>query len=79
VKLSVASDVLYRAGARIMRLDDVTTIGVWSDLDGPEVRCATSCGELKVNQSRGPCLGSRQHLAEPWSVRDRLLNDMDGA
>jgi hypothetical protein len=32
--------VLNRAGVRIMRLDGAFTIGVWSDLDGPDVRTA---------------------------------------
>src|SRR5262249_22599317 len=35
-----ASVVLNRAGGRIMRLGAGLTIGVWSDLDGPEVRAA---------------------------------------
>ena len=39
-ELARASSVLNRAGARIMQLDGVTTIGVWSDLDGPKVRAA---------------------------------------
>jgi hypothetical protein len=37
---TLASAVLSRAGVRIMQLDGVTTIGVWSDLDEPEVRAA---------------------------------------
>jgi len=37
-ELARASAVLNQAGVRIMRLDGVATIGVWSDLDGPEVR-----------------------------------------
>lgn len=39
-KLACASDVLKRAGVRIMALEGGVTIGVWSDLDGPEVRAA---------------------------------------
>jgi hypothetical protein len=39
-ELARASGVLYRAGVRIMRLEGVETIGVWSDLDGPEMRAA---------------------------------------
>jgi hypothetical protein len=35
-----ASDVLNRASVRIMALEGGATIGVWSDLDGPEVRAA---------------------------------------
>ncbi len=33
-------DVLNRAGVRIMRLVEGTTIGVWNDSDGPEIRGA---------------------------------------
>jgi hypothetical protein len=39
-ELARASAVLDRAGVRIMALEDGATIGVWSDLDGPEVRRA---------------------------------------
>ncbi len=38
--LARASAVLNRGGVRLMQLDGVTTIGIWSDLDGPEVRKA---------------------------------------
>ena len=39
-ELARASAVLNRAGVRIMRLEGGATIGVWSDVDGPEVRAA---------------------------------------
>jgi hypothetical protein len=39
-ELARASAVLNRAGVRIMALEGGATIGVWSDLDGPEVRAA---------------------------------------
>jgi hypothetical protein len=39
-ELARASDVLNRAGVRIMRLESAPTIGVWSDFDGPELRAA---------------------------------------
>ena len=39
-ELGRASAVLNRAGVRLMKLDGITTIGIWSDLDGPEVRKA---------------------------------------
>jgi hypothetical protein len=39
-ELARASNVLNRAGVRIMALESGATIGVWSDLDGPEVRAA---------------------------------------
>jgi hypothetical protein len=39
-ELARASALLNRAGVRIMQLEGVATIGVWSDLDGPEVRQA---------------------------------------
>ena len=39
-ELERASNVLNRTGVRILALEGGTTIGVWSDLDGPEVRAA---------------------------------------
>jgi len=39
-ELARPSGVLNRAGVRIMRLEGVASIGVWSDLDGPDVRRA---------------------------------------
>lgn len=39
-ELALASAVLNRAGVRIMALEGGATVGVWSDLDGPEVRAA---------------------------------------
>jgi hypothetical protein len=39
-ELARASAVLNRAGVRLMQLDGVVTIGIWSDLDGPEIRDA---------------------------------------
>jgi hypothetical protein len=39
-ELARASALLNRTGVRIMRLEGAVTIGVWSDLDGPEVRAA---------------------------------------
>jgi hypothetical protein len=35
-----ARRLLNQAGVRIMTLEGGTTIGVWSDLDGPEIRTA---------------------------------------
>jgi hypothetical protein len=37
-ELTRACSVLNRSGVRIMTLEAGATIGVWSDLDGPEVR-----------------------------------------
>jgi hypothetical protein len=39
-ELAHKSAVLNRAGVRIMALEGGATIGMWSDLDGPEVRAA---------------------------------------
>jgi hypothetical protein len=41
-----ACDVLNRAGVRIMALDAGATIGVWSDLDGREIRAALRALEM---------------------------------
>src|SRR5262249_39601601 len=39
-QLDRAIAVLNRAGVRIMELEGGKTIGIWSDLDGPEIRAA---------------------------------------
>jgi len=39
-ELARASDLLNRNGVRILQLEGVEAVGVWSDLDGPEVRAA---------------------------------------
>src|SRR5262249_8740090 len=39
-ELARASAVLNRAGVRIVALEGGATIGLWSDLDGPEIRAA---------------------------------------
>ena len=41
-----AVDVLNNAGVRIMRIYDGTAIGVWSDLDGLEIRAALRTLEM---------------------------------
>jgi hypothetical protein len=38
--LALASAVLTKAGIRLMRVDGVDMVGIWSDWDGPEVRAA---------------------------------------
>ena len=56
-ELTRASAVLNRAGVRIMTLDGGATIGVWSDLDGQEVRAALhsfGLGRLSVCYLDGP-------------------------
>jgi hypothetical protein len=80
-----------------MQLEGVTTIGVWSDLDGPEIRAAlrTSASDgVPVRYLDGAGIPMRyklrrvaggpvptnvlaemsKHPAEPWKVRDRMLN-----
>jgi hypothetical protein len=98
-ELARASAVLNRAGVRIMALEGGATIGVWSDLDGPEVRaalCTFGSDALPVRYLDGAGVPTRykarrvegepvpmnvlaameQHPAEPWKVRDRMLNQM---
>ena len=98
-ELARASAVLNRGGVRIMALEGGATIGLWSDLDGPEVRAAIrtfgSDGmpvryldwagvpmRYKVRRVDGEPVpmsvlaAMEQHPAEPWKVRDRMLNEM---
>jgi hypothetical protein len=39
-ELARASAVLRRSGIRLLQLEGITTVGIWSDLDGPSVRAA---------------------------------------
>lgn len=98
-ELARASAVLNRAGVRIMALDGGATIGVWSDMDGPEVRAALrtfGSDRLPLRYLDGAGVPMRykvrrvdgepvpmnvlaemeRHPAEPWKVRDRMLNEM---
>ena len=97
--LERASTVLNLAGVRIMALEAGATIGVWSDLDGPEIRGALKTlkmDDLPVRYLDGVGVPLRykarrvqgepvpmnvlaemeRHPAEPWKVRDRMLNEM---
>jgi hypothetical protein len=50
-ELARASAVLAKAGIRLMRIDGADYVGIWSDLDGPEVRAALRAygsGPLRV-------------------------------
>jgi hypothetical protein len=98
-ELARASSVLNRAGVRSMALEGGATIGVWSDLDGPEVRAALRTFGLdrlllryldgagvpmryKVRRVNGEPVPMNvlaemeRNPAEPWKVRDRMLNEM---
>ncbi|HTX36451.1 MAG TPA: hypothetical protein VME43_15585 [Bryobacteraceae bacterium] len=98
-ELARAIDLVNRAGVRIMALEGGATIGVWSDLDGPEVRAALrtlGSDRLRLRYLDGADVPMRYKLrrvegepvptdvlaemqrnpAEPWKVRDRMLNEM---
>jgi CRISPR/Cas system Type II protein with McrA/HNH and RuvC-like nuclease domain len=94
-----ARRLLNRAGVRIMILESGATIGVWSDLGGPEIRAALRTlgnAELPVRYLDGAGVPMRykarhvegkpvpmsvlsemeRHPADPWKVRDQILNEM---
>ncbi len=98
-ELARASSVLNRAGVRIMALEGGATIGVWSDMDGPEIRAALRTFgsdrlpvryldvagvpmRYRVRRVEGEPVPMNvlaemgQHPAEPWKVRDWMLNEM---
>jgi hypothetical protein len=98
-ELARASAVLNRAGVRIMALEGGATMGVWSDLDGPEVRAALrtfGSDRLPLRYLDGAGVPMRYKVrrvegepvpmnvlaemerdpAEPWMVRDRMLNEI---
>lgn len=65
VELARASTVLNRAGIRLMQLDGVTTIGIWSDMDGPEIRkalCTFGSDRLPVRYLDGAGIPVRYKL-----------------
>jgi hypothetical protein len=64
-ELTRASAILNRAGVRLMQLDGFPTIGIWSDLDGPEIRGALrtlSSGEVPVRYLDGAGIPTRYKL-----------------
>jgi hypothetical protein len=40
IDLATVSAIMNRTGCRLMELDGRVTIGIWADLDGPEIRAA---------------------------------------
>ena len=77
-----ASAVLRRAGVRLMQVEGVTTIGVWSDLDGPEVRAALRAfgsNRLPVRYLDGVGIPMRYklRLVEGEPVPMNVLSDME--
>lgn len=84
VELVSASTVLNRAGVRIMALEDGATIGVWSDLDGPEVRAALRTLELdrlpvRYLDGAGVPLRYKLRRVEGEPVSANILAEMEQA
>jgi hypothetical protein len=97
-ELAHAATVLTKAGIRLMRIEGVDMVGIWSDLDGPEVRAALRVhgsdrvpvryldGDVpmrfKLRRVPGEPVPQsvlttmEKHAAEPWKVRDRMLEEM---
>jgi hypothetical protein len=80
--LAGASAVLNRAGVRIMQLDGVTTIGIWSDLDGSEIRRALrtfGSNQLPVRYLDGASVPARYKLrhVEGEPVPMNVLAEME--
>jgi hypothetical protein len=64
-ELTRASAILSWAGMRLMELNGVTTVGLWSDLDCPEIRRALrvfGSGDLPVRYVDGPGIPVRYKL-----------------
>ncbi len=72
-ELARASAVQNRAGVRIMALEGGATIGVWSDLDGPEVRAALRTFRIRPTARALPGWGRRPH-AVFWSCDGWKVN-----
>jgi hypothetical protein len=90
---------LNQAGVRNIQIDGAAVVGVWSDLDGPEIRAALrtlGLGAVPVYFLDGAGIPMRyklrvvegepvpmsvlaemeRHVADPWSVRERMLKEM---
>jgi hypothetical protein len=81
-ELARASAVLNRAGVRIMAVEGGATIGVWSDLDGPEVRAALRAfgsDGLPVRYLDGACIPMKYKLrgVEGEPVPTTVLAEME--
>ncbi len=81
-ELARASAVLNRAGVRIMTLEGGATIGVWSDLDGPEIRAALRTLGLDVLPVRyldgvGVPMRYKARLVEGEPVPISVLAEME--
>jgi hypothetical protein len=81
-ELARASAVLNQAGVRIMQLDGVTTIGIWSDLDGAEIRRALrtfGADQLPVRYLDGAGIPPRYKLrrVEGEPVPTNVLAEME--
>jgi hypothetical protein len=66
--LTRASQVLRVNGVRLLVLDGVPTIGLWSDLDGPHIRAALARfnnARLPVRYLDGPGIPMRYKLRKP--------------
>jgi hypothetical protein len=63
VVLCYANNILNRAGVRLMELSGVSVAGIWSDLDGPQVREALRIfGMTQVRYLDGPDIPLRHKL-----------------
>jgi hypothetical protein len=64
-ELAQASALLTRAGIRLMRIDGADHVGIWSDLDGPEVRAALltyGSGQVPIRYLDGDCIPMKYKL-----------------
>ena len=78
-----ARQLLNRAGVRIMILESGASIGVWSDLDGPEIRAALRTlgnAELPVRylEGAGVPMHYRARRVEGEPVPVSVLSEMEG-
>jgi hypothetical protein len=63
-----ASAILRVNGVRLLVIDDVPTVGLWSDLDGAHIRAAVArlgSGSWPVRYLDGPGIDTRYKLREP--------------
>jgi hypothetical protein len=81
-ELARASAVLNGTGVRIMALQGGATIGVWSDLDGPEVRAALhtlgmDCLPVRYLDGAGVPMRYKLRRVEGEPVPMNVLTEME--
>ena len=73
-EIQSACSILNRVGVRIMQLDGHFTVGIWRDLDGPEIRealCRLGMDHLAMRHLDGEGIPARYKVRRVCTSRGR--------